>query len=154
MDEVTVEERVATSAETAYELVSDVTKMGQWSPETTSCRWVGGGAGPALGARFRGSNQRGWRRWSTTCTVVAAEPAKRFAFDVKFGPLTIARWTYEFIPEGDACRIRESWTDQRPGWMSRLDTVVMGIPDRSQHNRETMQATLAQIARYPETSRS
>ncbi|MHB1487350.1 MAG: SRPBCC family protein [Acidimicrobiales bacterium] len=151
MTDVTVEELVAASPKAAYELVSDVTRMGQWSPETTSCRWLDGGTGPAVGARFRGSNRKGWQRWTTTCTVVAADPGTRFTFDVRYGPLPISRWTYEFIANDSGCRIRESWTDQRPGWLSRLDPTVMGIRDRSQHNRETMQATLAQLARYAET---
>jgi hypothetical protein len=150
MPEVTVEELVGTSAEAAYELVSDVTKMGQWSPETTTCRWLDGAAGPAVGARFRGANRKDWRRWKTTCTVVAADPGKLFSFDVKYGPLLISRWSYEFIPEGSGCRIRETWIDRRPGWMPVVDRTVMGISDRPQHNRDGMQATLTQLGRFVE----
>jgi ribosome-associated toxin RatA of RatAB toxin-antitoxin module len=150
MPEVTVEELVGTSAEAAYGLVSDVTRMGQWSPETTKCRWLDG-AGPTVGARFRGANRKEWRRWTTTCTVVAADPGELFSFDVKVGPLLISRWTYEFISEGSGCRIRETWIDRRPGWMPVVDRTVMGISDRPQHNRETMQATLTQLGRFVET---
>jgi hypothetical protein len=154
MPEVTVEELVGTSAEAAYELVSDVTRMGQWSPETTTCRWLDGATGPAVGAQFRGANRKGWRRWSTTCTVATADPGRQFSFDVKLGPLPISRWTYEFSSEGSGCRIRENWSDRRPGWMSRFDAMAMGIRDRPQHNRETMQATLTQLGRFVETPTS
>jgi hypothetical protein len=147
MPDVTVEQLVDASPEAAYTLVSDVTRMGQWSPETTACRWLDGGTGPAVGARFRGANQSGWRRWTTTCTVVAADPGRQFAFDVKFGPLDISRWTYEFLPEASGCRIKESWSDRRPRWMSTFEPTIMGIRDRPQHNRETMQATLASVNR-------
>jgi hypothetical protein len=150
MPEVTVEELVGASSEAAYELVSDVTRMGQWSPETTACRWLDCGTTPAVGARFRGTNRNGWRRWTTTCTVVAADPGRLFTSDVKYGPLPISRWTYEFISEGSGCRIRENWSDRRPGWMSAFDSTVMGIRDRPQHNRETMQATLARLGRFAE----
>src|SRR4051812_11505546 len=114
MADVTVETLVATAPNALYELVSDVTRMGEWSPETTSCRWVGDATGPTVGARFVGTNRSGWRRWSTTCTVRAAEPGARFAFDVDYGPVGIATWAYEFEPDGTGCRVRETWTDRRP----------------------------------------
>ena len=145
MSEVTVEALIAASPDDAYHLVSDVTRMGDWSPETTSCRWIGAATGAAVGARFRGSNRKGWRRWSTTCTVVAADAGRRFAFDVSWGRLPIARWSYEFLPEADGTRVRETWSDRRPGWMARFDPAFMGIDDRSRHNRGTMETTLERL---------
>ena len=150
--DVTVEEVVAAPPQVLYDLVSDVTRMGDWSPETTSCRWLGGTTGPRVGARFRGSNRMGWRRWSTQCTVVAADPGARFGFHVDLAGLPISRWTYEFLPEGQATRVRESWTDRRPGWMDRLARPVMGIHDRSAHNRAGMEATLAALRRFAEST--
>jgi uncharacterized protein YndB with AHSA1/START domain len=148
MTDVTVEETIAAPPQQVYELVSDVTRMGQWSPETTACRWLDGASGAAVGARFRGANRQGWRRWSTTCTVVEADLGRRFSFNVRYGPLRVARWDYEFVPEGDGCRVTESWTDRRSAWMARMGATVMGIRDRAEHNRETMQATLAQLSRF------
>ncbi len=145
-----VDRIVAAPAEVLYELVSDVTKMGSWSPETTSCRWLGAATGPAVGARFRGANRQGWRRWSTTSTVVSAEPGHQFAFEVTLGPFPISRWSYDFVPEGDRCRLTETWTDLRQAWMVRISPVVMGVPDRAGHNREGMEATLANLARAAE----
>src|SRR5579884_2703864 len=124
--DVTVEEVIAAPAQMLYDLVSDVTRMGEWSPETTSCRWVGGATGPRVGARFRGSNRNGWRRWSTSCTVVTADPGARFSFDVYLPGVAVSRWTYEFVPEGRGTLVRESWTDRRPGWMDRFGKVVRG----------------------------
>ena len=98
MADVIVEETVAASPLVLSRLVSDVTRMGEWSPENTSCRWLGGATTPSVGARFKGTNRRGWRRWSTTCTVTEAEPGRRFAFDVRSGPLAISSWSYEFVP--------------------------------------------------------
>ena len=150
--DVTVEEVIAAPPEVLYGLVSDVSRMGEWSPETTSCRWVGGATGPRVGARFRGSNRLGWRRWSTQCTVVAAEPGTRFSFHVDLAGLPISRWTYEFLPEGQGTRVRESWTDRRPGWMDRFGKPVMGISDREAHNRAGMEATLAALRRHAEAA--
>ncbi len=36
--------------------------------------WLDDATGPAVGARFKGSNKRGFARWSTTNKVVEAEP--------------------------------------------------------------------------------
>lgn len=65
---------VETTARRAYEVVSDVTRMGEWSPENTGAV-VLGGVSMSPGTRFRGTNRSGWFRWSTRCEVVHAEPA-------------------------------------------------------------------------------
>lgn len=150
--DLTVEEVIAAPAQFLYDLVSDVTRMGEWSPETTSCRWVRGATGPRLGARFRGSNRNGWRRWSTSCTVVAAEPGSLFSFDVGLARVPISRWTYEFLPEGHGTRVRESWTDRRAGWMDRFGKPVRGVSDTHAHNRAGMEATLAALRRHAEST--
>jgi Polyketide cyclase / dehydrase and lipid transport len=142
---VQVEQAIAASPESLYEMVSDVTSMGSWSPETTVCRWLGGATGPVLGARFKGTNRNGWRRWRTTCTVVSADSGRRFAFDVDYGPLPVARWAYDFFPDGAGCRVVETWTDRRQGWMIKVSPVVMGVSDRVGHNRESMTTTLSRL---------
>src|SRR3954463_14903062 len=93
---IRVERTVAAKADDLWPMVSDVTRMGEWSPETTGAQWVGPSTGPALGARFKGSNQQSSRSWKTDCTVTACEPGASFAFEVKSGPLKVARWSYEF----------------------------------------------------------
>jgi uncharacterized protein YndB with AHSA1/START domain len=149
-NQVTVEERIAASPQVLYDLVSDVTAMGRWSPETQACRWLDGADGPTVGARFKGTNKDGWRKWTTTCTVVAAEPGRRFEFDVVFGGLPVSRWTYEFTADGDATLVTERWSDRRARWMVRVSPYVMGVRDRADHNREGMVATLAGLRRGAE----
>jgi hypothetical protein len=140
---VCVEARIAAPAHTLYELVSDVTRMGEWSPENVGGRWLAGASGPLEGARFRGSNRRGWRRWSTTCRVVAASPGSAFAFDVSVAGIPASRWRYDFRPDGDATVVTETWTDLRPGWFAMLAGATMGIADMRAHNQENIRATLA-----------
>src|SRR3954468_7348150 len=125
MTGVSVTQAIAADPVVVYRLVSDVTRMGEWSPETTSCRWLDGATGPAVGARFRGSNKMGWRRWSTTCTVTQADPGRCFAFEARAGPVAVAEWSFEFAPDGDGCRVTERWVDRRAGWMVRMSPVVM-----------------------------
>ncbi len=71
-------------ADRVWDLVSDVTRIGEFSPETFEAQWLDGASGPRAGARFRGHvrrNGRGPVYW-TTCTVVASVPGREFAFAV------------------------------------------------------------------------
>lgn len=154
MPDVEVSERIAAPASTVYDLVSDVTAMGRWSPETTSCQWLDGVTGPRVGARFRGENRHGLLRWSTTCTVTAADPGRRFAFDVTSGPLAISQWCYDFADEGGGCVVTESWTDRRVVALRLAAVPVMRVRDRAAHNRRTMQATLAALRAAAEGSQA
>jgi hypothetical protein len=138
-------ETINADAGALYDLVADLPRMGALSPENTGGRWIGGASGPAVGAKFRGNNKSGWRRWSTTAEVIAAEPGKRFGFHVSVGPVAVADWTYEFAPNGTTTTVTEKWDDRRPGWMDALSGVVMGVPDRATHNEHNMQATLAAL---------
>jgi Polyketide cyclase / dehydrase and lipid transport len=150
--QVEVSTDVRCDADTLYDMVSDLSQMGQWSPEAQGGRWLGGASGPALGARFLGRNRSGWRRWATIAEVTEAERGKRFSFKITFGPLKIADWTYEFVADGETTRVTERWVDLRGPLMDRLSPVAMGVPDRPDHNRHNMEATLAALKSSAETS--
>src|SRR5438067_13595274 len=81
--------------ESVYALVSDVTRMGEWSPECYAADWVDGATGPAVGAKFKGRNKQGFMRWSTTPEVIAADPGREFAFKTRE-----TTWRYQFEPAG------------------------------------------------------
>ena len=101
-DEVSI--HVEASPDEIYGLVSDVTRVGEWSPECQRCAWLGGATGPAPGARFKGWNRRGLMRWTTTCTVVTAEPGREFAFEVDRSRM---RWGYRMAADGEGCTVTE-----------------------------------------------
>jgi uncharacterized protein YndB with AHSA1/START domain len=145
MSDVKVSAEIAAPAEKVWHLVSDLPRMGEWSPENTGGRWLDGAAGPALGARFRGSNRKGLRRWSTTCTVTAADTGKKFSFEVTYGPLAISTWDYTLTPSDSGTTVVEEWTDRRPSWMKIASGPVMGVSDRAAHNRSGMEQTLARL---------
>jgi hypothetical protein len=142
MADLRVSEIVQADPQTVYGLISDITRMGEWSPENTGGRWLRGATGPAAGATFKGTNRNGWRRWSSKCSVTEAEPGHRFAFSVTAGPVSVAEWGYTIEQSADGCTITEDWTDRRPGWLRAVYPIVMGIPDRVASNRTNMQATL------------
>lgn len=147
---VEVSTQIKADANAIYDMVSDLPRMGEWSPEATGGRWVGGATGPEVGARFRGHNQAGWRRWSTNAEVTAADRGKRFAFRVTYGPLAISQWSYDLEPTGDGVNVTERWEDRRPYWMYQLGKPVMGVYDRPAHNRANMQQTLDRLKRAAE----
>jgi hypothetical protein len=52
---------VAAPPDRGWDLVSDVTRVGEFSPETFEAEWLGGASGPAVGAHFRGHVRRNGR---------------------------------------------------------------------------------------------
>ncbi len=65
---------IAAPADRLWSMVSDVTRMPEWSPETYRTSWLGGATGPAVGAKFRGWNKKGPIRWATNPKVTECEP--------------------------------------------------------------------------------
>jgi uncharacterized protein YndB with AHSA1/START domain len=140
---------IAAPPDKVWELVADLPRMGEWSPENQGGKWVKGATGPALGSVFKGTNKNGVRRWSTTVTVVACEPGKVFEFAVTSGPIEVANWRYEFESTDVGCRVTESWQDKRKPWFTTL-ARVMG--DHSSTNAERQMAeTLGKLAEAAES---
>ncbi len=143
-DSVTV--HMKATPEQVWDLVSDVTRIGSYSPETFEAVWIDGATGPALGAKFRGHvkrNGKGPVYW-TTCTVTASEPGRVFAFGVgnKAGaPLNV--WRYDIVPGGDGADVTESFT-LTPTWWLRLYWSLLGWA-RGKTNRNGMRTTLERI---------
>ena len=69
---------IARSPEELYDLVSDVTRMGAWSPVCKEC-WWDEGAGPEVGSWFTGRNVLPERTWETRSEVVVADRGTEFA---------------------------------------------------------------------------
>ena len=145
-EEIRVERTIRAEAAELYELISDLPRMGEWSPENTGGRWVNGAEGPVEGARFKGANKSGWAKWSTDVVVTVADPAKRFSFDVARGPIKIANWDYRFEQDGAMTAVVETWTDHRPPVVGTVVGWFIGVFNRQERNRQTMEATLAKLA--------
>ena len=139
-----------------YSEVADPSRMGRWSPENEGT--VGPGCGPlAVGDEFVGRNRRGLARWTTACTVIAADPGEKFGFQVnRIGlrrPVVrapIATWTYTFEPVGDGTtRVTETWQDDRTGWSdawaARFDKVVTRGSTFDRYQAKNIKRTLARI---------
>jgi hypothetical protein len=157
--ERTVVESIVVRADpmTLWSRVSDPVQMGSWSPENLGAT-VDGEPGRAYpGMTFDGHNKRGRLRWTTRCTVTAAEPGVRFAFRVHgLGlrrPLLSARiatWEYRFEPVEGGTLVTESWCDDRVAWPRPLvrwfDRLTTGGDDFTAFQRANIRTTLARLA--------
>jgi uncharacterized protein YndB with AHSA1/START domain len=104
---VAVTRTIDADAQRAWAMVADVTRMPEWSPETTDAAWLGNASSAAPGARFRGANRNGSKAWKTMATVTEAVAGKVFAFRVKAGPFNVAEWRYSFEPTDGVARSRK-----------------------------------------------
>ena len=131
--------------EAVWDLVSDVTRIGRYSPETFEAEWIDGATGPAVGARFRGHvrrNGRGPSYW-TTCTVVTCEPGREFAFGVGNGDKPLNVWRYRLEPVGDTTDVTESF--QLADHLGlRIYWALLGW-SRGKTNERGMRTTLERI---------
>ncbi len=128
-----------------WELVSDVTNTGRFSPETFESEWLDGATGPAVGVRFRGHvrrNGRGPVYW-TKCEITACEPGREFAFAVITGGRALNTWRYQFEPAGDGTDVTESFELERTLPL-RLYWFLLGWA-RGRTNRNGMRTTLERI---------
>jgi hypothetical protein len=142
-DSVTV--HMAAPPDRIWELISDVTRIGSYSPETFEAEWLDGATGPALGARFRGHvkrNGKGPVYW-TTCTVLASTPGREFAFGVGSADKPINTWRYRLEPVGDGTDVTESFQLADVAAI-RLYWALLGWA-RGKTNRNGMRTTLERI---------
>ncbi len=150
-DEVSVTREIKATPLAVWNLVTDLPKMGQLSPEATGGAWTGGATTAALGAKFKGHNANGDKKWSTVAIVTEFDNERRFAFDIKAVGMKVARWAYAIEPTGDGCRVTETWTDQRGPLLPLLGKIASGVADRNVHNRAGMETTLANLAAATES---
>lgn len=143
---------VDATPDVVYDLVADLPRMGEWSPECERVQWRGGATSAVRGARFIGWNRAGAVRWFTYGEIVAADRGRTLAFEVTFGPVKVARWEYFFVPDddGDGCTVVEEWTDRR-GWVGTPFDKVLGQRDKL--NAKGISATLDALKRAAESER-
>ncbi|MBV8346575.1 MAG: SRPBCC family protein [Mycolicibacterium sp.] len=150
MATVEVRRMMAGDPQHVYELIADVTRMVEWSPESAGAEWLTGEPG-TVGSTFRGDNRRPWMKWSTICTVITADPGKRFAFAVKAAGLPVSTWEYEITRRTGGCQVTERTFDQRPLRYRLMSFVSSGLRRSFVRNRQTMELTLVALARAGES---
>jgi uncharacterized protein YndB with AHSA1/START domain len=136
--------------EKVYAMLSDVTRMGEWSPECVKAEWLGGATGPAVGAQFKGHNKLNWLiRWSSTPTVTVADPGKEFTFATGKPGKEQTRWTYRFAPKDGGTELTESFEALTYGAFQKLTNKP---EKRTAKLTADIQQTLERIKRAAEGS--
>ena len=99
--------KIGAPPEVVYDLVADVSRMGEWSPVCT-----GGEYDADDPSWFTGHNAIGESTWSTRCRVIAADRGHEFAF-VNYGQAgdrELVRWGFRLEPSGDGgTELTQSW---------------------------------------------
>lgn len=139
---------IAAPPERVYGLVTDVTRMGEWSPECYSCQWAKGATGPAVGARFKAKNKGGrGPSWSNTPVVTEADPGRVFAFNRSGPGIGSYTWRFEVEPTAAGTKLTESFDAERP--LGKLMTWITmkwtGSADRDADLHDGMTTTLSRI---------
>ena len=98
---------IAAPPQAVWDLVTDVTRIGEFSPEPFAARCTRGPTGPEVGATFKGHVKRngiGPTYWSG-CRVTRCEPPTDtaegvFEFCVGTDDVAVNNWGYRITPDG------------------------------------------------------
>ena len=132
---------VAATPERVWEVVSDLARMPEFSPELRRARVLGG---PGLGATVVGLNRRGLVAWPTTSKVVRWEPGRAVAWRTRESGAT---WVYELEPVGEG-RTRVTARRVLPRFTlgtSLLGPVIGGAEGHDRELGEGLRTTLERI---------
>ena len=138
---------VDASPSEVWAVLADPTRVGEWSSECHSVRWLDDAQAAVPGARFQGFNRAGALRWSRVCQIRSVEPERELVWHVL--PAGINRdhveWRVSLEPVGGGTRIRQSYRLLR---MPRAMEVVVAVLNRNHRDRtEALQADLRRLGR-------
>jgi hypothetical protein len=108
-----------------WNVVRDVTRVGEWSHECIGVAWLGGATEAISGARFRGRNKQGIFRWGRVCEIVTAEPHELVwrTVPTAFYPDS-TEWRIRLHRAGNSTDIEQSFTVIRG---PKLLALVYGV---------------------------
>jgi hypothetical protein len=141
---------VAAPPEQVYEIVSDVTRIGELSP-ICKAAWWDEGSGPGEGSWFTGRNEMAGRDpWERHCEVIVADPGRAFGWVAGGRAEGVAEWTYRFQPVPEGTEVEESWR------IVRLNERLSALSDEAMHGLRTMtesgiEATLENLKKVAES---
>jgi hypothetical protein len=128
-----------------WALVSDVTRIGEFSPETFEGKWTGGSTGPEVGATFAGHVKRngvGPTYWSP-CRVTRCVPEEVFEFAVGLDSVALTNWGYRLEPRDGGTLVTEYFRLE-PAFYMRVYWAILGR-GRGRTNEHGMRTTLERM---------
>ena len=125
-----------------WALVSDLSRMPQWSPQ---CRLMKPFGPLRQGARTINLNRRKFLVWPTTCTITEVIPEKKMAFRVNANNTV---WSYELEATDAGTRVVESrHAENGVTAVSNMsiNALMGGVPSFERELVDGMNTTLARI---------
>ena len=95
---------IAAPVARVWELVSDVRRMHEWSPQVESTRLRAGFDTVGLGAQFTNRNVNGEAVWTTHAEIVRFDPERELAFRVEENWLI---WSFSLAATDDGTRLTQ-----------------------------------------------
>jgi uncharacterized protein YndB with AHSA1/START domain len=131
-------------AERLWEMISDVTQMGRWSPECYRCTWVRRGHRPGGGRPVPGVQPAGLGPLGHHQHGGGVHSGEVFAFDTG---ASRTRWTYRFEAQADGTTlVTESRHDTGPRPLpARVVSKLMLGPDHDAELVDGMHQTLERL---------
>lgn len=126
---------VKAPVEAVWDVVSGVTRVGEWSGECRHCEWVGSSAEPAAaGERFRGSNRRGLMRWARLNEIDVADAPNEMVWHTVFGAMQrdSTEWRVRLRATPDGTEVTESFRILR---LSRAMEIFLGLIQPAHRDR-------------------
>lgn len=144
---------IAVTPDALYDVVSDITRTGEWSPVCTACWWDDEREAGQAGARFTGHNEQPGRTWETRSRVVAADRPREFAWVVGDD---YVRWGYTLEPTPAGTTLTESW-EFLPNGIAMFhdkygDEAAAQIDERTAQAHDGIPRTLAALKRIAEAA--
>ncbi|MFW0783190.1 SRPBCC family protein [Gordonia sp. CPCC 206044] len=139
------------SAEAVWAVVSDLRRMGEWSPQCKKMIIRNGPVG--LGTRTININRRGPLIWPTTAKVVRFSPTRELAFRVAENHTV---WSYTIEPNGSGVTVTEK-REVPEGKTTKVSSVLVdkfmgGTTNFEAELKLGMAETLDKIKRAAESS--
>lgn len=106
----TVQAEVQATPAQVWQVLTDVTRVGEWSHECRTAQWLDGADQAAVDARFRGANKARFACWSRPCTISVLDAERQFAYRTDGGIMRdCTGWTFTLEPTDSGCRITQSF---------------------------------------------
>ena len=100
--------QIAATPEAVYDLVSDLTRHGEWSVQNVGGEWLDGATGK-VGDWFEGRNKAGKMEWSAKVEISEATRGEEFGFWTLGKDANMIHWLYRMEAAGDGTTLSEHY---------------------------------------------
>jgi Polyketide cyclase / dehydrase and lipid transport len=133
---ITASTPVNCSTADAWDLITSISRIGEFSPECIDAQWIEGADGPKVGARFEGTNSRQQGAdeivWIRPCTVTVSVPGQAFAYVVgdRFDATPAVEWEYRLEATNGECLINQTFR-HLPDGLSGVRGMADAEPEKA-----------------------